>query len=266
MSPLSEKRDDTLVLCYHGVSETWPSALAVAPEALERQLGLLVERGYRGVAFGEAVRGVGGKAVAVTFDDGFRSVIESGKPILDRLGLPGTIFVPTEFVGRDQPMSWHGIAHWVGSSHEGELLPVGWGDLKRLADEGWEVGSHTQSHKRLTTLGQMQLERELRSAREKCESSLGLECRSLAYPYGDADQRVTEAARAAGYSEAAILSSELPTGDPMRWPRVGIFRGDGMRAFRLKVSPSIRRLRGTPLWPLLSVPLSRWRRRVGVPS
>jgi peptidoglycan/xylan/chitin deacetylase (PgdA/CDA1 family) len=266
VSAVPGARDDTLVLCYHAVSREWPSALAVSPETLERQLSFLVERGYRGVAFGEAVRGVEGKAVAVTFDDGFRSVIDHGKPILDRLGLQGTIFVPTGFVDRDQPMSWHGIAHWVGSSHEDELLPVGWGDLRRLAGEGWEVGSHTRAHKRLTTLDKEQLDRELRCSREECQSSLGLDCRSLAYPYGEVDQRVTQAALDAGYSDAAMLSSELPTGDPMRWPRVGIFRGDGMRAFRLKVSPSVRRLRGTALWPPLAAPLGRWRRRVGAPS
>ena len=62
---MPESRGDTLVLCYHGVSEDWPSALAVTPEALERQLGFLVDRGYRGVTFREAVRGVEGKALAI---------------------------------------------------------------------------------------------------------------------------------------------------------------------------------------------------------
>ena len=35
------------------------------------------------------------KAFAVTFDDAYRSVIELGFPILSRLGVPGTVFVPT---------------------------------------------------------------------------------------------------------------------------------------------------------------------------
>ena len=46
---------DTLVLCYHAVSDGWPSGLSVTPAALERQLAILLGRGYRGVTFTEAV-------------------------------------------------------------------------------------------------------------------------------------------------------------------------------------------------------------------
>ena len=91
---------DTLVLCYHGISERWPSdELAVSPATLGRQVELLLERGYRGVTFADAVRGSAGKLMAVTFDDAFHSVLALARPILDRLGVPGTVFVPTE-IGR----------------------------------------------------------------------------------------------------------------------------------------------------------------------
>ena len=39
---------DTLVLCYHAVSESFPAPLSVTPTALEEQLALLAGRGYRG--------------------------------------------------------------------------------------------------------------------------------------------------------------------------------------------------------------------------
>ena len=38
---------DVLVLCYHAVSERFPAALSVTPEAFERQLHLLARAGYR---------------------------------------------------------------------------------------------------------------------------------------------------------------------------------------------------------------------------
>src|SRR5215210_3808504 len=98
---------DVLILCYHAVSRTWPADLSVTPEQLERQLGRLVARGYRGATFTEALaRPVRGKVLAVTFDDAYRSVLERAFPILSDLRLPATVFVPTDFAGTERPMSW----------------------------------------------------------------------------------------------------------------------------------------------------------------
>lgn len=253
---------DTLVLCYHGVSETWPAGeLAVTPTDLRRQLELLLARGYRGVTFSEAVQEGRGRTVAVTFDDAFRSVADIARPILDELGIPATIFVPTDYAGRAEPMTWPEIEHWTGTAHEHELMPLTWDQLGSLAESGWEIGSHGKSHPHLTRLSDGELHAELGDSRRTCEERLQRECRSLAYPYGDHDARVVEAARAAGYRAACTLPSRIGAQLPMRWPRIGIYRGDGERSFRLKVSPSIRRLRRTPLWNPLTMPARRWRGR-----
>ena len=101
---------DTLVLCYHAVSETWPPMLAVRPDRFERQLEHVLERGYVATTFTEAVAAPPApRTVAITFDDAYRSVYELGLPILERLGLPATVFAPTEQIGGDQPMAWPGI-------------------------------------------------------------------------------------------------------------------------------------------------------------
>src|SRR3954454_15651092 len=140
-----------LVLAYHAVSETWPADLSVTPERLDAQLRLLTRHGYRGATMYDAAsRPAGGKTIAVTFDDGYRSVLTLALPILRRYGIPGTIFVPTAFIGTGQPMRWPGIDRWCGGRHEPELLPMTWAEVEMLADAGWEVGSHTHSHPRLT--------------------------------------------------------------------------------------------------------------------
>jgi len=152
--------DDTLVLCYHALSERFPAQLSTTPERFARQLRHLARQGYEGVTFTGAVGPTTGRKVAVTFDDGYLSVLRLGLPILDKLGWPATIFVPTDFIGGDLPMSWAGIDRWVGGEHERELLPLDWEELKALADHGWEVGSHTCSHPRLTELDDDSLTRE----------------------------------------------------------------------------------------------------------
>ena len=241
---------DLLVLCYHAVSERWPADLSITPERLAAQLDLLAARGYRGVTFTEAVLDPPGhRAVAVTFDDAYRSVLELGEPILKRLGWPATVFVPTDYAGTERPMSWPGIDQWAGGEFDRELVPMSWEELGRLAEDGWEIGSHTCSHPRLTTLADAALDEELRRSKSVCEDRLGRPCDSIAYPYGDHDARVAEAARRAGYRAAGTLPRRMNAGDPLRWPRVGVYYGDDFRRFKVKVSPLVRRVRATRAWP-----------------
>ena len=185
-----------------------------------------------------------GKTVAVTFDDAYRSTIELGLPVLSRLGIPGTVFVPTGFTGTEAPMAWPGIDHWLGGPHEHELMPMSWEELATLAEAGWEIGAHTRTHPHLTELDDAALDEELRASRRDCESKLGLPCRSFAYPFSDEDERVVRATDDAGFSAAATLPEDgLHPASPLRWPRVGVFWDDDGFRFRAKTSPLVIRLR-----------------------
>ena len=234
----------SLVLAYHAVSAHWPSSLAVTPAKLHEQLEMLVRHGYVGATFGDVVRGEAAeKTVAVTFDDGFRSVFEHAFPVLSELGLPGTIFVPAGLVGLGAPMRWRGMDQWIGTDWEDELLPATWDELRQLRDAGWEVASHTWSHARLPQLNDDTLATELVRSREKCAEEMGEPCETLAYPYGEYDARVQGATRDAGYAAAASIhpGPELP----FSWPRIGVYSVDVGLRYRLKASPTVRRLRSS---------------------
>jgi peptidoglycan/xylan/chitin deacetylase (PgdA/CDA1 family) len=236
---------DVLVLSYHAVSETWPAALAVAPDALEAQMRLLLDRGYRPSTVHGAIHvPPAPRTLAVTFDDAYRSVFETAFPILASLGIPATVFVPTDYPGRERAMAWPGIDRWLGGPHEPELVPASWEQLGILAEAGWEIGSHTCSHPWLTRLADADLERELVDSRDRCRERLGA-CTSLAYPYGDHDDRVVRAAGAAGYASACTVPALLVAGDPLRWPRIGIYRAETALSLRAKLSPAARRVRRT---------------------
>lgn len=251
---------DVLVLCYHGVSEHWPARLSVTPERLDEQIRLLLGRGYSGATFSEAITAPPTRRTfAITFDDAYRSVHAAAFPLMSALGVPGTVFVPTALVGTEAPMSWPGIDEWLGGPYESELVGMSWDEIAALADARWEVGSHTRTHPHLTEVGDEQLAAELEGSRADCEQRLGRACGSLAYPYGNVDERVEAAAQAAGYTTAA----GLPFGRPepperLRWPREGIYIYDDQRKFRRKISPTLRRVRGSPVWPRLE----RARRRL----
>ena len=235
---------DTLVLCYHALSEHWPADLSVTPDAFRAQLEYLARRDYHGVTFSDAVgEPAGGCRVAVTFDDAFRSVSELAAPILERLGWPATVFAVSDFAGSGAPLRWAGIDHWADTPHRHELAGMSWPELRALVDAGWEVGSHTRTHPRLTTLSDAALAAELRDSRAACEDGIGIRCESLAYPYGDVNARVVAAAGDAGYAVAAALPARWHRAEPLHWPRVGVYHPDDLRRFRLKTSRATRRVR-----------------------
>lgn len=262
VGPVASAVSDVLVLAYHAVSPDWPAALAVVPERLDAQLCLLVSRGYEGATVHDAVHApTAPRTLAVSFDDAYRSVLDLAFPILERYGLPGTVFVPTDFPDRDGPMSWPGIDRWLHREHEHELRCLSWSQLRVLADAGWEIGAHGCSHCDLTQLPDDELERELRRTRERCEDELQRPCRSLAYPYGAHDLRVVEAARKQGFTTGCTVTGALSSVDPLTWPRIGVWRGDGRWSFRAKTSPQTRRLRTMPVADKVLV-ARRWIRSV----
>lgn len=243
-----------LVLCYHGVSARWPEG--ISPARLRAHIEQLLARGYRAVSFSDAVLAPTRRAFSVTFDDGYRSVIERALPVLNELGVTATVFVPTDYIG-GETAAWPGTDHWLDTTNADELTPMSWDELRLLAERGWEIGSHSRSHARLVQLGDADLDEELIGSRAELEHGLARPCTVLAYPYGEADERVIASAGAAGYQAACTLTTRFESPRPLAWPRVGAYQHDGPAAFRAKVSPIVRRLRATWAWDVLRP--ERWR-------
>ena len=214
---------------------------------LDEQLGMLARRGYTGLPVREALSGdAPGRAVVLTFDDAYRSVLELAKPILDRHGMRASVYVPTDWAGRTDPMTWPGVDQWLGGEHEHELLCMTWDELGQLEEAGWEVGSHTRSHPKLPQVADdTALADELEGSRAECEEQLGRRCESIAYPYGAYDERVVEAAGTAGYRYGLTLPKALHPPRDLAWPRVGIYHVDSGWRWRAKSSRAARALRSS---------------------
>lgn len=243
------RRADVLVLCYHGVSDAWPEAVAVGPQRLHEQVGRLVEHGWRAATFSDAVLAPpASRTLAVTFDDALRSVVRLALPVLEELGAPATVFAPSAFVDSGRPFAWPHIDRWLGTEHAHELEGMSWDELGRLRDAGWEVGSHSATHPRLTSLGHAELAAELRDSKQAIEERLGVACRAIAYPYADVDDRVAAAARAAGYQAGAAMLPGFTDADPLRYPRVPMLSAESPLMHRLHTTRTMRRLQGTRLW------------------
>ncbi len=227
--------NELLVLCYHGISETWPASTSVRPDDFERQLSAFVRRGYAGATLSDALTtSHSEKTLVVTFDDAHRSVLELAAPTMARLGIPGTVYVPTGYADSDRPMGWDGYDMWLGTEHEDELLCMSWDDLRGLRAAGWEIGAHTRTHPRLSRLKDEEIAAEITHSRQDCEENMGVPCTSIAYPYSDYDERAVRAAGDAGYRFAVTVPRGPRAALPLEWPRVGVYNGESARRVRLR--------------------------------
>lgn len=99
------------ILVYHRVNdECDPYFGGVPPTVFDRQMEHLASR-YRVLPLPDLVaalraRELPGRAVAVTFDDGYRDNYLHAFPILQRHSIPATIFLATSAIGSDR-MLWH---------------------------------------------------------------------------------------------------------------------------------------------------------------
>lgn len=109
-------RNRPVVLVFHGVTGEAPGHLCnheglhLYRPIFERLMTFIASR-YNAVSLSRVVDWLEGRAalperaVAITFDDGYRDVLTQAAPVLKRLGIPAILFAATDFVWRGQ-MLW----------------------------------------------------------------------------------------------------------------------------------------------------------------
>src|SRR4051794_20071252 len=120
---LLERRGAIAILLYHRVTalDSDPQQLAVTPEHFDEHLRVLREI-CTPVELADVprmlrARRLPKRPVAVTFDDGYRDNLHEAKPLLERHGVPATVFVASGYVGSGREFWWD------------ELERLGRGDL-----------------------------------------------------------------------------------------------------------------------------------------
>jgi len=182
------------ILTFHSIDGSG-SVISTTAAEFSRLMSRLAEAGWRGCTVRDAleVRRSGSGAdrlVALSFDDGYRSVREAALPVLRDFGFSATVFAIAGRAGGDN--------RWPGQPSAIPVLPLlAWSDLEELVRAGWEVGSHGFDHLPLTRVDTARAGRELEGARRAIELALGLRVSSFAYPYGVFDGAVQALARAA---------------------------------------------------------------------
>ena len=231
---MGDSRVKPLVLCYHSVSDEWSHKLALTRHSFEQQLSSLLRRGYRPIAADRVLHGPR-RALHVTFDDAYADLMANAIPVLERLGIPATVFAATAFADEGRPLAVAELAD-EARANPVRMATMTWDELGELSQRGFTIGSHTVSHAHLTSLSDGELDRELRDSRARVESRLGRPCTLLAYPYGEHDARVRAAVRRAGYEAAFALGPGTRRHDRYAVPRVDLYRRDSLVRATLKTS------------------------------
>jgi peptidoglycan/xylan/chitin deacetylase (PgdA/CDA1 family) len=211
------------ILTYHSLDDSG-SVISTRPDVFRRQMEFLAASGVPVRPLPEVLDTPG--AVAITFDDGFRNLLDNAIPVLEKHRFPATIFVVGAHCG--------GRNDWptqpVGAVPDLPLLD--WSDLAHLPDR-ISLGAHTMTHPHLGTLSPMECERELRECRDEIEQRLGRRANTLAYPYGTSTPTVREiAARHFDLAVGTSLDFLPAEPKPMDLPRIDTFYLTG--GFRLE--------------------------------
>lgn len=227
------------IFMYHNIAQAprevrrWRS-LYVSPASFARQMWLLHKLGYTGLSMSAAMpylRGERqGRVAVITLDDGYADNLEAAMPVLQRYGFSATCYVVSRCIGR--------FNDW-DAQHMGVRKPLmTTAQLREWHAGGMEVGAHTRSHPRLTQCDDAQLREEVQGSKDDLEDLIGAAVTQFCYPYGDMDDRVARAARAAGYAAATTTrrGRAVPDlqADLWRLPRVPVARQHVLPQFALR--------------------------------
>ena len=249
------------VLAYHGIDD---------PERFEEHLNHLRQTA-RVVSLAEVLEALDGRrslpshAVLITFDDGHRSVLDVGMPLLRERGMPAIAFMVAGLVGTEHPFWWSEVIELAGRGGMVDGMPgfephdlvralkrvpderrlaaierlretaggaaapmpqLTAGDLLRLESSGISIGNHTWSHPCLARCSAEVRRREIEDSHRALTAMLGHEPRAFAYPDGEHDVSAADVLRELGYRVAFLFDHRLSSQRP----------SDPMAVSRLRVN------------------------------
>lgn len=203
------------ILVYHHVrpqqgwsKSTWSWKMTVTPETFEKQMKWLADKGYTTMTLSELTAAIRGdtflpeKPVVITFDDNNPTQYEVAVPIMEKYGQKAVFYLIAKHL--DSP-------HMLNRDRALELQA-----------KGHEIESHTMTHRALPGLNDEELRWELTESKRILEELTGTPITHLCYPGTAHNQRVRDAAKAAGYETATIMDPVTMTQahDRMKWPRI----------------------------------------------
>ena len=145
---------------------------------------------------------IDGKYFHLSFDDGFKNNITNAIPILDKYDVPAIFFIPTSLIGSN----WEQAREFClnRTNYGGVIEFLKWSDVLDMVSLGYEIGSHTSSHLRLSNIStnKKRLLFEIEKSKLVIEKEIKIPCKYISWPFGllsDIDQLSIEVIKQTGY-------------------------------------------------------------------
>jgi peptidoglycan/xylan/chitin deacetylase (PgdA/CDA1 family) len=247
-----------LLVAYHRVVPDFDElrrrvipALLTSVDTFVAQLELLSES-YRFVSLGDALDILAARTASdrdvcvVTFDDGYCDFREHALPVLERLGVPATLFISSGYVEASAPLlhdrlyavlrnverdAVGAVNRLLERSNRATCLEVAadlertlgadpaaaladsrlltWDELRSVHAAGVEIGGHTVDHVCLHNEPYPEVVRQLRESKARIEREVGAPVLDFAYPNGWYTPAVVRALRETGYRSAVTTDDRL---------------------------------------------------------
>ncbi len=207
-----------IVLLYHqfkaaGVPIPAKFRWTMNADVFESEMKYIHDAGYHVIPMSDLLKflrheiTVPSNSVCITIDDGYKSAVVYAAPVLKKYGYPWTFFIYPDFVT---------TAEGAGA--------VSWNDLLALQADGIDIESHSMTHPNLKLHKQKVkgvwhdftpdeyaawLNNETAGSKALLEQKMGKKIICFAYPYGEYNTQVEDAAIAAGY-EAIFTVADNP--------------------------------------------------------
>lgn len=180
------------ILVYHHLSaedkiefRSEDDFYTVNSNEFRKQMRFLSENGYSPITLGEFCRFRQGECnlpsmpIVITFDDGHISNYSIAWPMLKEFGFKAVFFIIVGNIGTNEFIAWE--------------------QIKELAKDGIEIGSHGLSHRFLSRLSKGELEGELKDSKSIMEEQLQRPVEFLSLPGGFYNKRVKAISKESGY-------------------------------------------------------------------
>ncbi|MBR7889125.1 polysaccharide deacetylase family protein [Marinomonas sp. A79] len=221
LSASIQAQDYLPVLQYHHVSNTTPRSTSVTPEEFAEHMGYLQSGGFQVVDLRSALddlkanKPLPEKAVAITFDDAYSNIYQSGFPVLKANNFPFTVFVNSGPVERNSRSF------------------LSWEQMKEMQAVGGVFANHTENHpymlrKEATESDDAwfaRMSQELDVVETALVDKLGNSPKMLAYPYGESNHRIRDMVKEKGLmafgQQSGVISADSDFENLPRFPASG---------------------------------------------
>ncbi len=176
-----------ILLFHHVAVSPVGSRYYVPPDTFESEIKLLHDWGYTTITTSMLVQAITQGAslpphpLLLTFDDGNEDIYTNAFPIMQKYGFTGVLYVVVQYTG---------LANYLTVDQ-----------IREMADAGWEVGSHSETHRDLLTSTET-LRYEIVQSRKDLQDMLGVPILTFAYPFGDMGSAAGDYVHFAGYIAA----------------------------------------------------------------